>query len=142
MMNINIPEFTVIENSAFLEWLQSIGIQINMNDAVIALQSWCEKFIYWQLTKSVTYIIVSMLFMIFVTGFLYKRGQKANNLKWDLDWDCFSPRTKYYIAAGVITLIGMLVILFHIFTIIKCLTFPEKAILDWIDFWYMPIQGE
>ena len=106
-----------------LEYLCSkIGLTIDWtrNNVLPYVEQLCEKYIHWEVSTSFAWIWISLVIALMaLVGAIvvYKTDG------WDgWEWILFS-----LIIIGVILVCGT-----QIFDIIKCKTFPEKAIYDYI----------
>lgn len=104
-----------------LEYLcEKIGVTIDWtSDNVLPyLQQLCEHYIKWEVGTSIGWIVMAILTVI--AGLVFVKFT---------DWDGIETFIFWLIVATAIVIIGV-----QVFDIIKCYTFPEKAIYDYIRF--------
>lgn len=111
-----------------LEYLaQKIGVTIDWTSENVLpyVEQLCEKFIRWEVSTSFAWMaimgaatVLSLIFAIIV--------HKADDSLYGFEWTIF----------GITLLVTIIVCGFQIFDIIKCKTFPEKAIYDYIQLYF------
>lgn len=103
-----------------LEYLcKKIGVTIDFTNKNILpyVNQLCEKYINWEITTSISWIVIATIVGI-VVFFLYKSGKKKEE-----EGKCGIVLAVLFIS---------LVVISQTFDIIECLTFPEKAIYEYI----------
>lgn len=112
-----------------LEYLcKKIGVTIDFTNKNILpyVNQICEKYIHWEIASSVTLIVIGIIAGIgvyFLCKWLYKKGKEENEEVYH-----------EFMAIIIAIFLGfaILVIFPAIFNIIECVTFPEKAIYDYV----------
>ena len=112
-----------------LEYLcKKIGVTIDFTNKNILpyVNQLCEKYINWEIASSVTLIVIGIIAGIgvyFLCKWLYKKGKEENEEAYH-----------EFMAIIIAIFLGfaILVIFPAIFNIIECVTFPEKAIYDYV----------
>lgn len=100
-----------------LEFLfEKFGIAVDWTAETILpyLEELCEKFIKWEIGTSIVWIAASIVFCIGLAIF------SGINDEWWMFW--------------IGALIALIIILVQAMDIVECLTFPEKALYDYIEF--------
>lgn len=92
-----------------------IAIDWSSENVMPYLQTLCEKYIAWETTTSIAWLVIGII--VIIAGLL--------SLKFDLDGGQF-------ILLLFACIIGIPVIIIEVFNIIKCLTFPELKILEFL----------
>lgn len=110
----------IIEILDYLGEKFGIAIDWSADNVIPYIQTLCEKYIKWEISTSITWLIIGVIIMIL--GFLL----------WRID-----IKNKYvYIAPTVfgafIILIGFVVVCVQSFDIVKCNVFPELQIIEYI----------
>ena len=101
-----------------LEYIGSkfgIAIDWSSENVVPYLQTLCEKYIAWETTTSIAWLVIGII--VIIIGLL--------SLKLDLDGI-------QYLLLVIAGMIGIPLIILEVFDIIKCLTFPELEILEFL----------
>ena len=119
-----------------LEYLcKKIGVTIDFTNKNILpyVNQLCEKYINWEITTSIMWILIAIIAGIvayFICIWLYKMGKKEEENQY------YSDSEAYYGLMAVIIIFSsiyiILTIIFQTLDIIECLTFPEKAIYDYV----------
>lgn len=103
-----------------LEYLcTKIGITIDWTSSNVLpyLEQLCEKFVKWEIGTSITWIGIAIITTIIALIF-----SKV------VDLDGFEKAIFWCVVCIAIAVIG-----YQVFDIVKCYTFPEKAIYDYIQ---------
>lgn len=115
---------------------KKLGIVIDWSsDNVLPyLQNLCNKYIQWEISTSVVWIIVGALFIV-SGAILLKIRKNAIKRKehekyaWSIDyWYPFAA-----IGALVVIMFGVTIVLCQSFDIIKCINFPELQIYEYLE---------
>ena len=99
------------------------------------MQNLCNKYIQWEISTSVVWIIVGALLIISGIILLKVRSTSikrdgAERCAWDSDyWYLYAA-----IDACIIIASGTIVILCQIFDIITCINFPELQVYDYLKY--------
>ena len=116
---------------------QKMGVAIDWTSSSVMpyLQELCEKYIDWEIWVSIAWIVISLLFLI--SGIVSIKFAVKAYKKWKEDGRCRYDSSKD--AADALLFIGIALILIfaiiasiNVFDIIKCLTFPEMKIYEYI----------
>ena len=115
---------------------KKLGIVIDWSsDNVLPyLQNLCNKYIQWEISTSVVWIIVGALFIISGAILLKVRStsiKRDGTERYAWDANCWYPYVA--ICAWIIIASGALVILCQTFDIIKCINFPELQIYEYLE---------
>lgn len=103
-----------------LEYLcDKIGFTIDWtsNNVLPYVEQLCTKFIKWETSTSIGWIVIMLLLIII--GFIFSKV---------VDWDGIEK-----LIFWMIVVIAVIVASIQAFDIIKCYTFPEKAIYDYVN---------
>ena len=97
-----------------------IAIDWSSENVLPYIQSICEKYIKWEISTSIVWLIIGIILIII--GILFIMVDAKN------DWDLVGPTV-----IGVFFLIvGCPILFIQIFDIIKCNVFPELQIIEYI----------
>lgn len=105
-----------------LEYLcDKIGLTIDWtsNNVLPYLEQLCGKFIKWEISTSIMWIVI--MFISTIAAFAFSKIAKLDGFEKGVFW--------------FIALISIIVVGVQAFDIIQCCTFPEKAIYDYINFY-------
>lgn len=103
---------------------EKFGIVIDWTskNAIPYAEQLCRKFIQWELSTSIAWLIIGIIFCALGVFFcvLVKKCD-------DVDLECI------YITLFIVAfIVGIVVILTQTFDIIECCTFPEKTIYEYL----------
>lgn len=109
-----------------LEYLcEKIGVTIDWSNKNILpyLEEICKKYIKWEINTSIAWMVISLVFTIITLILAIVIHKRINDISVKtVMWCCF--------AAVLIVSIG--IISYQAFDIVTCVSFPEKAIYDYI----------
>ena len=95
-----------------------IAIDWTSNNILPYVEQLCKKFILWETSTSVAWIVIAGIF--FITTLVI-----TIIVDWDgIEWFIF----------GAVAFVTLVTIGIQVFDIIECNTFPEKAIYDYIQY--------
>ena len=92
------------------------------------LQELFEKFISWELWTSVVWGGFALLLIIIGVVIVVKSIKYLN--KENCDDDLVVPG--FFLTAGL-WILGIIILMYQIFDIVTCVTFPEKALFDYVN---------
>lgn len=109
-----------------------IAIDWSSENILPMVQTLCEKYIRWEISTSIMWIAFA-LFFIALDLLSIKIYDKLADLKdkWDFDYNFFPS---IFVAIGII--IGVIcigIICTQIYDIIRCCTFPELQIFEYVS---------
>lgn len=107
-----------------LEYLfQKIGVTIDWTDKNVLpyIEQICAKYIKWEIATSVTWICI-MIAAVAVSYFTKRCASKI---------DDFETKASANLLFCIVVMAAVIVIGFQTFDIVKCCTFPEKAVFEW-----------
>ena len=112
-----------------------IAIDWSSKNVVPYLQELCEKYINWEIWTSVAWIVICVLLFaggIVAIKYAYKKLVEWNKngcSRYDTDKDISDV---LYIIGGVLIFASVVIVGINVFDIIKCVTFPEMKIYEYI----------
>ena len=119
-----------------LEYLcKKIGVTIDFTNKNILpyVNQLCEKYINWEITTSISWIVIAAIVGIgafFLCKSIYQSAKKKEEEgKFGIARDYYSYIKSIIVLA---VLLISLIVISQTFDIIECLTFPEKAIYEYI----------
>ena len=107
-----------------------MAIDWTSQNVIPYLEQLCGRYINYEIVTSVIWLILGIVCLfigkwgIKKVQYCYKRSQEDT---WN-DWGIGTVFTG--IGVGLVILTGVVVIVFQLFNIVTCVTFPEKIILD------------
>lgn len=125
----------IIEVLDYLCKKLGIAIDWSSDNVLPYLQELCNKYIQWEISTSVVWIIVGALFV--VAGMILLKIRKnaikrKEHEKYVWSIDCWYPYAA--ICAWIVIMIGAIIVLCQIFDIIKCINFPELQIYEYLEY--------
>lgn len=109
-----------------------IAIDWSSENILPIIQTLCEKYIRWEISTSIMWIALAIV-LVGLYALVIKIYDKCAdpNDKWDFDYNFFPP---FFVAIG--TAIGVIcigIICTQIYDIIKCYTFPELKVFEYVS---------
>ena len=101
-----------------------IAIDWTSNNVLPYLQTLVDKFIQWEISTSILWIVIATFIIAIIIGLMNLKGVREANE------DCCDGML--WIPASIIILGFFIVICVQIFDIIECNVFPEKVLYDFI----------
>ena len=101
-----------------------IAIDWTNNNVLPYLQTLVDKFIQWEISTSILWIVIAIFIIAIIIGLMNLKGIREANE------DCCDGML--WIPACIIILGFFIVICVQIFDIIECNVFPEKVLYDFI----------
>lgn len=105
----------IIEILEYIGGKFGIAIDWSSENVMPYLQTLCEKYIAWETTTSIAWLVIGII--VVIAGLL------------SLRFDLYGIQYSLLVIAGII---GIPVIIVEVFDIIKCSTFPELKILEFL----------
>ena len=114
----------IIEVLDYLGEKFGIAIDWTSNNVLPYLQTLADKFIKWEISTSIVWIVIAAFVIAIIIGLMSLKGVREANEDY-----CDGM---LWVLAGVIIIVSFIVICIQIFDIIECNIFPEKALYDFI----------
>ena len=116
-----------------LEYLgEKLGIAIDWSSEAVlpVLQTLCGKYIRWEIATSIVWLAIGMVLL--VIGFIALKQAVAALERYRADYD-----EDWRLYVSIITtifclLFGFIAVTTQIFDIVKCYTFPELQVVEYI----------
>jgi heme/copper-type cytochrome/quinol oxidase subunit 2 len=122
----------IIEVLEFLGNKFGIAIDWSSENILPMVQTLCEKYIRWEISTSTMWICISVFIITLFVGVIMIYDKHADpEDKWDFNYNFFPI---LFVASG--TMIGITclgIIGTQIYDIIKCYTFPELRIFEYVS---------
>ena len=113
----------IIEVLDYLGEKFGIAIDWTSNNVLPYLQTLADKFIKWEISTSIVWIIIAVFVMVGMIVLINLKGVREINEKtYGMLW----------IPIIVLIIVSFMVICIQIFDIVECNVFPEKALYDFI----------
>ena len=113
----------IIEVLDYLGEKFGIAIDWTSNNVLPYLQTLVDKFIKWEISTSIVWIIIAVFVMVGMIVLINLKGvREINEETYGMLW----------IPIIVLIIVSFMVICIQIFDIVKCNVFPEKALYDFI----------
>ena len=113
----------IIEVLDYLGEKFGIAIDWTSNNVLPYLQTLADKFIKWEISTSIVWIIIAVFVMVGMIVLINLKGvREINEETYGMLW----------IPIIVLIIVSFMVICIQIFDIIECNVFPEKALYDFI----------
>ena len=113
----------IIEVLDYLGEKFGIAIDWTSNNVLPYLQALVDKFIQWEISTSIVWIIIAVFVMVGMIVLINLKGvREINEETYGMLW----------VPAGLLILGFFVVICVQIFDIIECNIFPEKVLYDFI----------
>lgn len=113
----------IIEVLDYLGEKFGIAIDWTSNNVLPYLQTLADKFIKWEISTSIVWIIIAVFVMVGMIVLInLKRVREINEETYGMLW----------IPIIVLIIVSFIVICIQIFDIVECNMFPEKALYDFI----------
>ena len=113
----------IIEVLDYLGEKFGIAIDWTSNNVLPYLQTLADKFIKWEISTSIVWIIIAVFVMVGMIVLINLKGiREINEETYGMLW----------IPIIVLIIVSFIVICIQIFDIIECNVFPEKALYDFI----------
>ena len=109
-----------------------IAIDWSSENILPIIQTLCEKYIRWEISTSIMWIALAIV-LVGLYALLIKIYNKYTDPddKWDFD---YNPLPCLLVAFGVvITVSSFIVIGVQVYDIIKCCTFPELKVFEYVS---------
>ena len=113
----------IIEVLDYLGEKFGIAIDWTSNNVLPYLQTLADKFIKWEISTSIVWIIIAVFVMIGMIVLINLKGVREINEETD---------GMLWIPIIALIIISFMVICIQIFDIVECNIFPEKALYDFI----------
>lgn len=111
-----------------------VVIDWNKSNTIPYLEELCGKFCNYKIGTSIIWLVIGLI-IIFVVLCVYK---KSNHFK---DWSKYREEIlDCYIIFLLICLVGIVIVLYNIYNIVTCITFPEKLIIEELTAIYRRIR--
>jgi heme/copper-type cytochrome/quinol oxidase subunit 2 len=122
----------IIEVLEFLGNKFGIAIDWSSENILPMVQTLCEKYIRWEISTSTMWICISVFIITLFVGVIMIYDKHAGPKdKWDFDYNFFPG---FFVLIGtIIGVVGLAVIGTQIYDIIKCCTFPELQIFNYVS---------
>lgn len=124
----------IIEILDYLCKKLGIAIDWSSDNVLPYLQNLCNKYIQWEISTSIVWIIVGALFII--SGIILLKV-RSTSMKRDgterYAWDCNFWYLYAAIGVWIVIVSGVMIILQQTFDIIKCINFPELQIYEYLE---------
>ena len=112
---------------------EKFGLAVDWTSANVIpyLEQLCGKYVNYEIATSVIWILFGIACLIF-GRVLFKKIKycysKSDGMNEDngYSWGCIGT----VIGFGVLTIIGIIVVMTQVFDIVTCFTFPEKIIIE------------
>ena len=123
----------IIEVLEYLSEKLGIAVDWTSNNTIPYLQQLCEKYITYCIVIDITWFIIGLI-VTYCGGrfFAYIRTHKEFGCISPYDDDNAMTRCVLYVLSAVAFITGIAVVLNDVFSLIECITFPEKVIYDFI----------
>lgn len=113
----------IIEVLDYLGEKFGIAIDWTSNNVLPYLQTLADKFIKWEISTSIVWIVIAAFVMVAMIVLINLKGvREINEETYGMLW----------IPIIVLIIVSFIVICIQIFDIIECNIFPEKALYDFI----------
>ena len=113
----------IIEVLDYLGEKFGIAIDWTSNNVLPYLQTLADKFIKWEISTSIIWIIIAVFVMVGMIVLINLKGvREINEETYGMLW----------IPIIVLIIVSFMVICIQIFDIVECNVFPEKALYDFI----------
>ena len=113
----------IIEVLDYLGEKFGIAIDWTSNNVLPYLQTLVDKFIKWEISTSIVWIIIAVFVMVGMIVLINLKGvREINEETYGMLW----------IPIIVLIIVSFMVICIQIFDIVECNVFPEKALYDFI----------
>lgn len=113
----------IIEVLDYLGEKFGIAIDWTSNNVLPYLQTLADKFIKWEISTSIVWIIIAVFVMVGMIVLINLKGvREINEETYGMLW----------IPIIVLIIVSFMVICIQIFDIVECNVFPEKALYDFI----------
>ena len=113
----------IIEVLDYLGEKFGIAIDWTSNNVLPYLQTLADKFIKWEISTSIVWIIIAVFVMVGMIVLINLKGvREINEETYGMLW----------VPAGALILGFFVIICVQIFDIIECNIFPEKVLYDFI----------
>ena len=113
----------IIEVLDYLGEKFGIAIDWTSNNVLPYLQTLADKFIKWEISTSIVWIIIAIFVMVGMIVLINLKGvREINEETYGMLW----------IPIIALIIVSFMVICIQIFDIVECNVFPEKALYDFI----------
>ena len=113
----------IIEVLDYLGEKFGIAIDWTSNNVLPYLQTLVDKFIKWEISTSIVWIVIAAFIMVAMIVLINLKGvREINEETYGMLW----------IPTIVLIIVSFIVICIQIFDIIECNIFPEKVLYDFI----------
>lgn len=122
--------------------VEKFGLAIDWTSANVMsyLQKSCDKYVTYEIATSVVWILIGLCFP-FVGKYIIDKAKycwgKYKEHKYS-DYDVCA--VLLYIVAACVIGTGIVVVLFQVFDIVTCITFPEKIIIEELQNIYLNMK--
>ena len=113
----------IIEVLDYLGEKFGIAIDWTSNNVLPYLQTLADKFIKWEISTSIVWIVIAVFVMIGMIVLINLKGVREINEETD---------GMLWIPIIALILASFMIICIQIFDIVECSVFPEKALYDFI----------
>ena len=113
----------IIEVLDYLGEKFGIAIDWTSNNVLPYLQMLADKFIKWEISTSIVWIIIAIFVIVVAIVLMNLRGVREINEEAD---------GTLWIPIIVLILVSFMIICVQIFDIVECNIFPERALYDFI----------
>lgn len=111
-----------------------IGVAIDWtsDNAFPYLEQICGKFIKWEISTSIAWIALGIIFIIVGCMFIKPAKERWRRCTENYNEDDEALSIIYLVITVFLIVSAVIVISVQVFDIIECCTFPEKTIYDYI----------
>lgn len=108
-----------------------LAVDWTSENVIPYLEQLCGKYVNYEIATSVIWLLFGVMCIIF-GKILFKKIRYYFDKSNDMDesngytWGCIGAT----IGFGVLTIIGVIVVMIQVFDIVTCFTFPEKIIIE------------
>lgn len=111
---------------------EKFGLAIDWTSANVIpyLQQLCNKYVTYEIVTSVIWMLIS-IGLLFIGKYAIQKAKycwRKSKEDWHSDYDFGA--VLFGVLAGCLIVTGIIMIIFQIFDIATCITFPEKMILN------------
>ena len=121
---------------------EKFGLAIDWTSANVPLylQQLCGKYVTHEIATSVVWILIGICLLFVGKCMIEKAKQYWRKYEKDTHSDYGVITIMFGILAGVVIIWGIIAILFQIFDIVTCITFPERIIIEELQAVYLSLK--
>lgn len=122
---------------------EKFGIAINWTSENVMpyLQQLCSKYITYEIATSIVWLLVGICPLFIGKYLIEKAKQYWKQYEEDVRSDFDIMATLFGILAGLVIIVGIIVILCQTMDIVTCVTFPEKMLIEEMQSIYKTLQS-